>query len=277
MSYSEDLRRVSAIYDYRSDNPNETPEQAVKQAFYYARQQALEEAFGIEVSSVQSTMLHSRTEGETAVSTTDVFSLNDITPRGEWIETEKEEVLSQVFQDGFWQVRVSVIGKARSLSQQKTDIRYVVINNLHDRDSRSIFYDGDDLFLRFSSPVSGYLCVYLVDEQQNAFCLLPYQSSTTGLYPIEANRDYMLFSAATTPQADEYVLTCEKSVEQNALFIIFSPNAFTKANDNDGGFNWREEPLPRQLSYIDFIQWLTRNQTRDRDMIVRKELLSIKR
>lgn len=277
MSYSEDLRRVSAIYDYRSDNPNETPEQAVQQAFYYARQQALEEAFGIEVSSVQSTMLHSRTEGETAVSTTDVFSLNDITPRGEWIETEKEEVLSQVFQDGFWQVRVSVIGKARSLSQQKTDIRYVVINNLHDRDSRSIFYDGDDLFLRFSSPVSGYLCVYLVDEQQNAFCLLPYQSSTTGLYPIEANRDYMLFSAATTPQADEYVLTCEKSVEQNALFIIFSPNAFTKANDNDGGFNWREEPLPRQLSYIDFIQWLTRNQTRDRNMIVRKELLSIKR
>ncbi|MGM9809836.1 MAG: hypothetical protein ACI30J_03080 [Paludibacteraceae bacterium] len=277
VSYAGDIRRVNATYDYRSDNANETPDQAVLQAFQRARQQALEEEFGIEVSSVQSTMLHSRTEDGATASTTDVFALSDITPRGEWIETEKEEVLSQVFRDGFWQVRVRVVGKARGLSQQKADIRYAVISNTHDREPRSIFYDGDDLFLRFSSPVSGALCVYLIDESLNAFCLLPYQSESRGFFQIEANHDYLLFSAAADPQADEYVLTCEKSVEQNALFVIFSPNTFTKANDHEGGLNRREESLPRQLPYADFLQWLTRNQTRDQDMLVRKELLSIKR
>ena len=35
--------------------------------------------------------------------------------------------------------------------------------------------------------------------------------------------------------------------------------------------------LPRQLPYEDFIRWLARNQSRDPEMVVRKELITIRR
>ena len=37
------------------------------------------------------------------------------------------------------------------------------------------------------------------------------------------------------------------------------------------------ERMPRQLPYADFIQWLTRNQSRDPEMVVRKEVITIHR
>lgn len=276
MVFADNIQRISTEYTYLSDNSHETPEQAEQTALLRAKQQALEEHFGIEVSSVQSVLQHSRMENGGASDATDLFALKETAPRGEWIETVKERVISRTFQDGFWQVRVYVEGKARSLAVQKADIRYAFINNVHDREMRMLFHDGDDLFLRFSSPVDGALCVYLVDEEQNAYCLLPYQNVGAGFQPVRANNDYLFFSADAEP-ADEYVLTCQRTVEQNVLFVVFSPNRFTKANDRQGGVNWREEQLPRQLPYSEFIQWLTRNQTRDRDMVVRKEIISIKR
>lgn len=272
-----DIRRISLTYDYLSDRADETPAQAVQTALLRAKQKALEEQFGIAVSSVQSTLVHTRAEGENASSTTDLFALNEVAAKGEWIETIEEKVISKEYRNGFWQVRVYVEGKARSLSAQKTDIRYAFINNAHDRDTRAVFYDEDDLFLRFSSPVEGALCVYLVDESMTAYCLLPYQSAGCGFQSVMAGKDYLFFSSSAEQDADEYVLTTQRASEQNALFVVFSPNTFTKANDREGGFNWREERMPRQLPYGDFIRWLARNQSRDPEMVVRKEVITIRR
>jgi hypothetical protein len=131
--------------------------------------------------------------------------------------------------------------------------------------------------LRFTSPVSGALCVYLIDAEQNAYCLLPYQSTTIGFQAVEANQNYLFFSADIDPRADEYTLGTEKASEQNALYVIFSPNTFTKAVDNQSGNNWRNEPMPRVLSYQELMRWLARNQTRDENMVVRREVITIKK
>ena len=37
------------------------------------------------------------------------------------------------------------------------------------------------------------------------------------------------------------------------------------------------ERMPRQLPYEDFIRWLTRNQSRDPEMVVCKEVITIRR
>jgi hypothetical protein len=68
-----------------------------------------------------------------------------------------------------------------------------------------------------------------------------------------------------------------QSSEQNALYVIFSPNTFTKAPDQQAGKNWRDEQLPRQLSYEDLMKWLARNQTRDENMVVRREVVTIRK
>lgn len=277
VSFAGNIKHISITYEYLSDNPNETPEQAERTAFQLAQQKALEEHFGLDVVGITSTMQRNRQEGLQVSSTSDVFSLRETSVRGEWIETIKQKVLEKTFDKGFWQVRIYIEGRARNHSTEKPEIQYAFINNAHDRQNRDQYYDGDDIFLRFSSPVSGALCIYLVDTEQIAYCLLPYQSNTMGYQSVEANKEYLFFSETTDPLADEYTLNCMQSSEQNALYVIFSPNTFTKAADQQAGKNWRDEQLPRQLSYEDLMKWLARNQTRDENMVVRREVVTIRK
>ena len=272
-----DIVRVSAIYEYVSNNPNETPTQAEANAFEAARQKALEDRFGLDVSKITNTLITSRTEGQESKSETNVFSAGETAVRGEWIETLQQKVLEKNYTKGFWVIKVRVEGKARNYSTEKADIQYTFVKDVQDVESPVTFRDGNDLFLRFSSPVAGYLCVYLVDEEQNAFCLLPYMSRQTGSQPVEANKDYVFFSPKFDKEAQEYTVNCERSSEQNMLLAVFSPNEFTKAADKQGGKNFREEQLPRELSYEALMKWLSRNQTKDPDMVVRSTLITIRK
>lgn len=277
VSFAGDIKHISITYEYISDNPNETPEQAEQTAIQMAQQKALEEHFGLDVVGITSTMQRNRQEGQQVSSTSDVFSLRETSVRGEWIETTSQKVLNKIFEKGFWHVKVYIAGRARNHSTEKPEIQYAFINNAHDKQNRDQYYDGDDIFLRFTSPVSGAVCVYLVDTEQNAYCLLPYQSNAVGYQPIEANKDYLFFSEMVDPNADEYSLNTMQSSEQNALYVIFSPNTFTKAVDKQAGTNWRDEQLPRFLSYEDLMKWLARNQTRDENMVVRREVITIRK
>ena len=277
VSLAGDIKHISITYEYISDNPNETPEQAERTAIQMAQQKALEEHFGLDVVGITSTMQRNRQEGQKVSSSSDVFSMRETSVRGEWIETTSQKVLEKTFEKGFWHVRVYIEGRARNHSTDKPEIQYAFINNAHDKQNRDQYYDGDDIFLRFTSPVSGALCIYLVDTEQNAYCLLPYQSNAVGYQPIEANKDYLFFSEMVDPNADEYTLNTMQSSEQNALYVIFSPNIFTKAVDKQAGTNWRDEQLPRFLSYEDLMKWLARNQTRDENMVVRREVVTIRK
>lgn len=277
VSLAGDIKHISITYEYTSDKPNESPEQAEQTALHLAKQKALEEYFGMDVVGITSAMQRNRQEGHKVSSSSDVISLRETAVRGEWIETTSQKILDKSFQKGFWHVKVYIAGRARNHSTEKPEINYAFINNAHDRQNRDQYHDGDDIFLRFTSPVSGALCVYLVDAEQNAYCLLPYQSATTGYQLIDANQDYLFFSTSTDPNADEYTLNTMQSSEHNVLYVIFSPNTFTKAIDQQSGKNWRDEQLPRQLSYEDFMKWLAKNQTRDENMVVRREIVTIRK
>ena len=269
--FAGDIERVSATYEYISDNPNETPAQVETKAFERAKQKALEDKFGLDVSAVTSSFV-SNTTGS------NVLSLGGTSVRGEWIETTKEQVLEPAaFKDGFWRIKVRVEGRARNNATEKADIRFTFVRDIQDLESPITFRDGNDLFMRFSTPVAGSLCVYLVDEDQNAFCLLPYDNNASGAQVVEANREYIFFSEKYERGAQEYTLNCARSSEQNVLFVIFSPNTFTKANDRKSGTNWRDEQLPRQLTYEAFLKWLAANQKKDASMVVRREIISIRK
>lgn len=273
---STKIKRISITYEYISDNPNESPEQAERVAIEQARQKALEENFGLDVLGMSSMLAHNRVEGESVTSSEDFIMISDNSVRGEWIETIKQEVL-KTFQNGSWHVKVYLEGRARNHSVEKAAIKYALINDVDDINSRSQFRDGDNLFLRFSSPVAGALCVYLVDAESMAYCLLPYISSQIGYYPIEANRDYLLFSYSHEDQALEVGLNTQYASEHNTIFIVFSPNKFIKAKDSQSGKNWRDEQMFPHLTYEELLNWLARNQTRDEQMIVRREIISIRK
>ncbi len=272
---ANDIVRVSATYEYISDNSRETPEQAEQTAFTRARQKALEDKFGLDVANVTSSFVSNRDNG--SASNTNVFSLGETAVRGEWIETTKEQVLEKTFMNGFWTVKVHVEGKARNHAAEKADIRFAFVRHPQDMEPPVTFRDGNDIFMRFSSPVAGYLCVYLVDEEQNAFCLLPYPHQPSGSQPIEANKEYVFFSQQYDKQAQEYTVNCQRSSEQNALYVVFSPNSIAKANDQQGGLNFKGEQLPRELKYEKLLKWLSKNQTRDPQMSVHTSIISIRK
>lgn len=270
---ANDIVRVEATYEYVSNNAHETPEQAERTAIERAKQKALEDHFGIDVSSVTNTFISNKGQS----SQTNVFALGGTSVRGEWIETIKEQVIEKTFEQGFWRVKVHVEGRARNHATEKADIQYMFIKDVQDMESPVAFRDGSDIFLKFSSPVAGYLCVYLVDEEKNAYCLLPYMSRQTGSHPVEANKDYIFFSPKYDSEAQDYTVNSARSMEQNALYVIFSPNDFTKAADHQAGKNFRDEQLPRELAYEAFLKWLSRNQTKDPNMVVRTTLITIKK
>lgn len=277
-SYAGDIVRIETTYEYVSNRPDESPEQAKNNAFEAAKQKALEEHFGLDVTAITNTLLINRNERKESESKSNVLSMSETAVRGEWIETIREQVLEQTYDDktGFWIVRVRVEGRARNYAAEKADIQYTLVKDVQDLESPVTFRDGSDIFLRFSSPVAGYLCVYLVDEEQNAFCLLPYMSRQTGSHPVDANKDYIFFSPLYDKDAQEYTLNCERSSEQNILLVIFSPNEFTKAADIQGGKNFRDEQLPRELTYEALLKWLARNQIKDPEMLVRRSILTIR-
>lgn len=275
---ANDIVRVSATYEYISDNPNETAAQATTKAFEAARLKALENRFGIDASRVVSSLQTNRNKDGNSSSEGKTFALSEISVRGEWIETIKEQIIEEAtFINGFWRINVFVEGRARSLTTAKADIQYTVIKDIQDLESPTTFRNGNDLFLRFQSPVAGYLCVYLVDEAQNAYCLLPYPDNPHGSQAVEPNREYIFFSEKYDSQAQEYTLTSERESEQNILYLIFSPNDFTKAADSQGGTNFQGDQLPRELTYEAFLKWLARNQTRDPDMDVRQDIIVIRK
>lgn len=270
------IERVSASYEYISDNPNESAAQAENTAKERAKQKALEDKFGVDVTKLSSTVVSNQNKGEESSTQINTFSLGGSSLQGEWIETIKEEVDTK-YTNGFWVVNVYVEGRARKKSFEKADIKFAFVKDIQDVESPTAFRDGSDIYLRFSSPVAGYLCVYLIDEEQNAFCLLPYPHQQTGRQPIEANKEYIFFSERYEKNAQEYTLGCKGSVGQNTLYVIFSPNDFTKAADREGGRNFRNERLPRNLTYKSFINWLNNNIARDGKMVVRNEIINIRK
>ena len=271
----EKLTNVSITYDYLSNDRNESKAEAEIHAIEKAKRRALEKAFGVDVSSIVVSMDRENFEEGRLFSDEEFFSLGSTVAKGEWIETVTEKILS-IYHDGdIWHVRVFVEGKAREKSGVPIDLQYAFINNAHDKQNRTTYYDYDDIFLRFSSPVAGALCVYLIDNEKTAYCLLPYMRSDKGYQDVRANRDYVFFSSDTDKEADEYVLTTQTAVEHNVLYVIFSPNKFTKARDRKGARNWRKQQVPRNLPYKDFVEWLAKVQTADKNMQVRTEVISI--
>ena len=238
-----------------------------------ARIEALRRAFGTSVSqrTVQSDTWADGKESS-------FFSqMSDSEVKGEWIEDVGEPVYDVSIVDGMMVVKCSVRGKARSFSNEAVDFEATILRNgIEERFADADFKAGDDIYLRFRAPIDGFVAVYLVDESLTANCLLPYKKDTDGQYQVKGGKDYVFFSekmALPGEAVDEYSLWCNGLREQNQVYVIFSPEPFTKATDYQY-FNESIE-LTRQLPYKDFSRWLGARRRRDARMNVKIIQISI--
>lgn len=270
---AQKLKTVEGEYTYHAPNTM-SPEQAQMTALERAKIQALADAFGTIVSQYNAT----QTTNRNGHSNIDFTSIGTSEVKGEWIETIGEPIFQTTYEGNMTIVTVKVKGRAREIRTASIDFKARILRNgIEDKFESDNFKAGDDLYLSFTSPVSGYLAVYLIDDNNEAFCLLPYRNQANGIYPIEANHHYLFFSEKNASEeerdiVDEYVMTCEKNTENNYIYVIFSPNQFAKAADSN-----MDVALPRQLSFDDFNKWLVKYRKMDENMEVRTYPITIQK
>jgi len=231
-----------------------------------ARIAALAEEFGTVISQTST------------ISTTNINAESDIVflsagvneVKGEWLKDVREPEIEVLFENGMFAVLAKVYGEAREIKDAGVEIETSVLRNgTALKFAGTDFIDGDNLYLYFKSPVSGYVAVYLADNE-SAWCLLPYMQDVSGYFCVDGGKEYCFFSIDEAADAmkhivDEYVLTCGTAPEYNNIYVMFSVNPFVKAVDVQ-----KHESLPRELSLNDFLEWQSRCRVRDKSMTVEK-------
>ena len=268
-------QRVSVTYEYNSNDRNESQALAEQHAFEYAKRKAIEEQFPILVTS--STALSTTEQVQNDSSTLDehFYSSYQTIARGEWIGLPEEKVLESYHNGEHWVVKVHVEGLMREKTAKPIELSYAFIRNQAERENRIQYTDGDNLLLRFQSPVDGALCLYLVDAEKGpkAYCLLPSETEKKGYQPVSADKKYTFLDF----KDQSVVVNTSREQEFNTLYLLFSPNSFAKALDRNGGKNKDGDLLPRNLSYSDFQAWLVKAQTADEQMVVIREVIEIRK
>lgn len=263
--------KVSGEYTYYAPL-NVSPDDAIAVAVEKAKIQALADAFGTLIDMHSSNMI----QNANGKSNSSFLSLGESSVKGEWIGDTREPATDVVIEEGFMKASAKVWGMAREIVSAPIEISAKLLKQTDGQHDEDQFHHGDQLYLSFKSPTKGFLAVYQMDGKGESYCLLPYASDDDGMFSVKANKSYILFSeehADKGENCDEYNMTCEKgTLEQNLVYIVFSPNKFTKANDEESNkvvdVNGNKELLPRSLSYADFQKWLMRCRRADKDMQV---------
>lgn len=268
--WGQKIKTISGEYTYYAD-PNMSVKEETMAAIENARLQAIAREFG--------TLLTQNTQQQDMV-TNDresnfFMQLNSMEVKGEWIrDVDEPKTTSEILSDGTLAIKAKVKIEARAISNAATDFDVKVLRNGTDlRFVDTNFKKDDELYLYLKTPVDGYVAVYLIDETPTAYCLLPYGNDDDGQQPVKRNKENVFFSPDMAPECDrnmvdELKMTCsDELIELNQLYVIFSPNPFTKAIDNKGGELVSDELLlPCQLSYKDFSKWLGKQRARDPQM-----------
>lgn len=222
-------------------------------AIFEAKKDAINKHFGTKVSSTETLIItNEATLASQSISQT----------KAEWISTTDVN-LSPIreIEPGRLAVECTIKGIAREIGTEFVDFEFETLKNAPNRKfvtPDGAYNDGDDMFMYFKSPVSGYLNIYLLDEE-NAFCLLPYRSSSDGAYYIEADKEYIFFSPKTdskhSDEVDEYVLHSGRAVEINSLDFYFSPKKFNKGKMN---IDEDDKTRPKVAKLSDYAKWKTK-------------------
>lgn len=269
-----DIKTIRGEYTYHSPL-NEPPAVAQEKAIREAQLEALKIAFPVtlseHISAVSNTL-----DGHT-VNSSLINSESEII--GEWIGNIKEPEIKVTHTEHATLYHVKVYGEARVKEYNRIAVDCRLLCNgtdpEKDRLRGEMFYEGDEMYVYFNSPVDGWLAIYLVDDDENKTTqkLVPYDGQNISSYPIKANTEYLFFSKRTAePEYVKYVtrmvMGSRKRIDFNMLYVIFSPTEFTQVFTKPYNVSIHKSDdipqnlMPHETTRENFDKWL-RSQRRN--------------
>ena len=257
--------------------------QAKQEAIRKAQNQAIDSVFGSTLSTRVSTVVSNK-NGKSDVSTR---AINEEVIKGIWLGNLAEPKISQpIFSDGKQWLEVTVKGRARKLTNAGADFEALPLYYQPEKELKTeVYKSGQDFFLYFKSPTDGYLNVFIYDITSDAVvCLLPYQGSGSGSYAVTHDEEYYFFSPQKAKPGDgevnEVVMTCSENndEEMNELYVGFSPEYFSKGISKIQQRKISDDlVVPPAMGFMDFNDWLIKNQAKDEKMQVLRINLLVKK
>jgi hypothetical protein len=256
---SQKMQQSEGKSEVRQES-NMTKDQAQEKAEELAKINAIENAFGSYVEQQSDIRVQN--------GRVNYDILGGIQVRGEWIRTKNLELDEETRpvegkygkEQELWIVcRIS--GEVREcVSRANLDI--LTLNCPLKQCRTTSYFNKEDLFLYFTSPVDGFLSVFL-DDGENAFRLLPYKSmGTLGAVKVIGDKEYIFFSKERDYQYDSQYPTdamelfTEKDLEYNSLYIVFAESQYIKPILNDIKELEDGYLLPKSVTSKVFNTWL---------------------
>lgn len=261
--------KVHGKYQYVvTDNDNITLKEAKIKCIDLAKAEAIKDEFGVMVASDFINTERADNNDSSSFYVMDTSS----SLKGEWLGDERQpEITIETYDDNII-FTAEVWGTAREIVRTHTDLKWDIKKDFNGkRISTNQFDTGERFYLDFTSPIDGYVAVYLITGDDDTACLLPYRKDTSGRVPVKGGKNYTFFDKATDPSATHYKLSTKQIQEMNQLVVIFSPNPFTKfvASSEDSS-------KISHVSQKDLAQWLLKSQRADKDMVVNRKWITIK-
>lgn len=263
------IAEVSGKYRYVvTDNDNISLREAKIKCIDLAKAEALKNEFGLMVAS---DFINSERAYNDDISSFYVMDISS-SVKGEWLGDVKDPVVTVETADGDLIFTAEVYGIAREIIRASTELKWDVMKDVNGKKiSSDQFEAGERFFMKFMSPIDGHVAVYLVTDDDQTACLLPYKRDNSGSVSVKGGKEYVFFDRSVDPAASYYKLSTDKIQEMNQLVVIFSPNTFTRIKDSSS-----ESNKPNQLSHKEFAKWLLKNQRADKDMVVNRKWVTIK-
>jgi len=232
---------------------------------------ALERAFGRVVIQGNATYITNLQTGQEVQTNTVFNTIANTSVKGEVqrvVDTKFTDIEGTKTVDGkkekILEIRCDIEVMAREIVTPPVNFTSFPLACPDEKCKTTTFKDNDRIYLFFSSPMSGYITVYL-DDKTDSQCLLPHiymASGFEGGVPVEADKKYFLFSDV------DYFLYTKSPQDMNRLFIIFSKTPLNKpsfefdSEKDDEGFIF-----PKSLSSPDFQRWLNSYRSIGKDNV----------
>ena len=263
-AYADDVRTLEGEYEHKG-NQSQSINECKAKALEGARIKALATAFGTTVGQE----MISTTIGTGANEHNRFMELQRSEVKGEWLgDIGEPEYQISISPDGSPIVKCKVKGKAKALSNKGVDFETLVLRNgTTKKHADTNFRHKDYMYLYFTSPVAGYLQVYLADEAGQVYGILPYLSGGVSEIKVKKGYDYIFFDKKRGDEfgiVDELYLTAPEGVEYNKIYVVFSPDPFTPPALRNNGTN-----VPSSVTAEEFSKWLIKSRSRDDRMSVK--------